>query len=54
MRSFHATRKDGEDSDCKSLGFSKAQVEVYTIKELNATILGFPCIIQFFPAVPSL
>lgn len=27
MRSFHATRKDGEDSDCKSLGFSKAQVE---------------------------
>lgn len=27
MRSFHATRKDGEDSDCKSLGFSKAQVD---------------------------
>ncbi|KAJ6826809.1 protein ENHANCED DOWNY MILDEW 2-like isoform X2 [Iris pallida] len=27
MRSFHATRKDGEDSDCKSLGYSRAQVQ---------------------------
>lgn len=27
MRSFHATREDGEDTDCKSLGLTKAQVE---------------------------
>ncbi|OAY68730.1 Protein ENHANCED DOWNY MILDEW 2 [Ananas comosus] len=27
MRSFHATRRDGEDSFCRSLGYTRAQVE---------------------------
>ncbi|XP_020252889.1 protein ENHANCED DOWNY MILDEW 2-like isoform X1 [Asparagus officinalis] len=27
MRSFHATKEDGEDTDCKSLGLSRAQVQ---------------------------
>lgn len=27
MRTFHATKKDGEDSNCESLGFSEAQVK---------------------------
>ncbi|XP_019707884.1 protein ENHANCED DOWNY MILDEW 2 isoform X2 [Elaeis guineensis] len=28
MRSFHATRHAGEDSDCKSLGYTRMQVEL--------------------------
>ncbi|XP_008782914.1 protein ENHANCED DOWNY MILDEW 2-like isoform X2 [Phoenix dactylifera] len=27
MRSFHATRHAGEDSDCKSLGYTRAQIQ---------------------------
>lgn len=27
MRSFHPTRADGQDSECKSLGYTKSQVE---------------------------
>ncbi|KAJ6824964.1 protein ENHANCED DOWNY MILDEW 2-like isoform X2 [Iris pallida] len=27
LRSFHATRRAGEDSDCKSLGYTRTQVE---------------------------